>query len=193
METFRKILNTLFWIVFISGTLVLLVLLIGGAFPISFNPSAQKIKFDIAYFGWEMTDPQNGELKIVHKKGLYKEGFGALQYDYRFRKSRHPGIKSTAIPVEGLTRFKLYMKAKKPGIWQVQIKRKSDNKVFHKNLRVGTKWKHYDFGYTAFLKDTGYSGKFSQVDLRPWIRIVQADIPRYKENTVWIDGIELIR
>ena len=191
METVRKIINAIFWIVFIGGLLVLIVLLVGGAFPISINPSEQKIKFDITYWGWEPLDPKHSTMLIVHEKENVKEGFGALQFSYKKGRKR-PGIKTEKIPVEGLTRMKFYMKAQKPGYWQVQIMRKSDKRIFHKTFKVGKKWRHYNFGVMDFVHEAGYKGKFSQTDLRAWIRFIPVN-PIYKENTVWIDNIHLIR
>jgi hypothetical protein len=192
MEKFRAFMDKVFWVVSILLVIAIVVLLFGGAIPININPSSQLIKFDLAHIGWEPNDPLTGTLEIVHDKKEVKEGWGAMRYSYKVRKGQLPGFHCTNFQVESILFLKFYVKAKKPGVWQIQLKRKTDGKIFHKTFRVGTEWFKYDVGAQEFKNETGYIGKFDTNDFQQWINIVDVN-PRYDNNILWIDEFRMER
>jgi len=193
METVRKIINVLFWIVFIGGLAFLLILLIGGAFPINWGTSGQTVKFDVARIGWETNDPSNGTFTIVHDQQNIKEGWGALQYDYKYKEKPRPGFHSKAYTIEGLINLNFWMKARKPCIWRVQIQRKSDNKIFYRTFRIGTKWKEYNANIYEMRDEARYKGRFSKNDLKKWVNFVDITNQSSGANTIWIDNIVIMK
>lgn len=192
MEKFRAFFDTLFWIVAVIMVLVLIILLLGGAIPINVNPGAQTVKFDLAHIGWEPNDPSTGILEIVHGKNEVKEGWGAMRYTYKVKRGKLPGFHCTNFQVEAIGIVTFEMKAKKPGVWQFQIKRKSDGKIFYRTFRVGTEWRKFRFGAYEIKQETGWVGKFDTNDFQMWLSIVDIN-PRYESNVIWIDEFHMER
>jgi len=171
----------------------LLILLIGGAFPINWGTSEQIVKFDVARIGWETNDPSNGTFTIVHDQQNIKKGWGALRYDYKYKEKLRPGFHSKAYAIEGLINLNFWMKARKPCIWRVQIQRKSDNKIFYRTFRIGTKWKEYNANIYEMRDEARYKGKFSKNDLKKWVNFVDITNQSSGENTIWIDNIVIMK
>ena len=195
METTRKVINVIFMILVGGGLIFLLVLLIGGAFPINLGMGDQAVKFDIARIGWDPDDPGDF-FTIVHEDNMKKKGWGALQFDYKYKdEGKYPGIHSTSYPMEAILRLSVWMKAKKPCIWQFRIKRKTDSKIFKVTFKVGKTWKKYTATISDFKEQTKHKGKFDKLDFRKWINLV--DVTRGKKrgerNTVWIDDLIITR
>ncbi|MCE1245011.1 MAG: hypothetical protein LWY06_00035 [Firmicutes bacterium] len=192
MEATRKIIGILFWIVVVIGGIGLTIALVGGAFPINWGTGEQTVKFDLTYNGWESSDPMNGIMTIVHDEK--KEGWGAMQFDYKYGDGKEPGFRSTVYDIEGAIITKFWMKAKKPCKWQLQYKRKSDGLVLKRTFNVGTNWKQYTVNTYDMKNEIRYTGKFSANELAKWINFV--DISSRKEgesNTVWIDHVVITK
>jgi hypothetical protein len=194
MEATRKIVGIIFWIVLIVGGLGIVIALVGGAFPINWGTGEQTIKFDLTNTGWENVDPGNGVMAIVHEGTNKKEGWGSMQFDYKYMNGKEPGFKTTTYDVEGLIYMNLWMKAKKPCKWQVQFKRKSDSMVFKKTFNVGTQWKQYTINPFDMRDEVGYKGKFSRNDFQKLMTFVDISTKKQGEtNTVWIDHIVITK
>jgi hypothetical protein len=197
VETFRKILDGLFKIVAVLVFTAIVLLLSLGAFPININPTGQKVKFDIAYFGWEQLKNVEGNMEITHKPDEFKEGIGALKYSYVTNSKYPPGIRSEAYPIEGLSYFEFWMKSQHPSNWQVQIKRKGDGRIFSKTFAVGREWKQYNIHFNAIVAaslNTGESSRaISAADFDTWVTFVDISHKKYPQNTIWIDDIFIYR
>lgn len=194
METFRKIINGIFWIIFIGGVIFLAIMLAGGAFPIDMGGS-HTVKFDIARIGWEINDPANGAFTIVREQPHVKVGWGALQYDYKYVEGKRPGFHSTSYPVDGFLNISFWMKAKHPCMWQMQLKRRSDSKIFTHTYNVGTEWKKYTVNVYGIIKEVNHQGKYDRHDYQAWINFIDMSPTPTKRpnNTVWIDHIFIER
>lgn len=194
METTRKVVNVLFMIIVGGGLIFLLVLLIGGAFPINMGMGDQAVKFDVARIGWDPDDAADF-FTIVHEDNLKKKGWGALQFDYKYKEGKYPGLHSTAYPMEGILSISVWMKAKNPCLWQIKIKRKSDGKVFKVTFKVDKTWKKHTFTASDFKEQTKHEGKFDRLDFAKWLNLV--DVGENKRtgerNTVWIDDLVITR
>jgi len=194
METTRRVISTIFFILVICGLIFLMVLLVGGAFPISLGMGDQTVKFDLARIGWDPLNPAD-TFTIVHEDKFKKKGWGSLQFDYTYKEGKRPGIHSESYPIEGFYNISLYMKAKKPCVWQMRLKRKTDKKIFIFSFKVGKEWKKYTVSVYELKKTTKYKGKFDRLDFRKWIEFVDIT-PRKKtgeRNTVWFDDIRIAR
>lgn len=195
MEATRRILNILFWVVFIAGLIFLAILLIGGAFPIQLGIGNQKVKFDLSRIGWDLNDPTNGTFTITHEPKEKKAGWGALRYDYSYKDGgKYPGFYSTSYNTEGILNVSFWMKSEKPSRWQVVLKRKSDQKIFTKTFHVGKSWKKYTANIYVMRDEVRHKGKFSIIDFQKWIQF--RDISSYgrgTKNTIWIDDILIMK
>jgi hypothetical protein len=193
VEKFRAFLDRLFIVTVILGVIGLTIGLMGGAFPINFNPSSQNIKFDLAHVGWRPMDPATGTLKINFDKEHIQKGWGSLQYDYKpVRGKVSPGIVCDNVAMESLTMISFWMKAKHESVWLFQIKRKSDNKPFNMPFKVGKKWKQYTITLDEMKHRQGFKGKFNINDFQKHMQFIDMN-PRYDENTVWLDDIKIVR
>ena len=190
MEKFRNILDKVFIIMMILAVLALIIAGLGGAIPININPSEQIVKFDLAYMGWKVTDPTMGTLKIDHNEK--SQGWGSLEYTYNVKSSARPSFYCDNVVIESIMQMSFFMKAKKPCVYSLQIKRKSNDKIMQKSFKVGTKWKEYKITQDDLKVAMRIKGKIPQNDFKKWIRFVDAN-PRYKSNTVWFDHFKIIR
>lgn len=192
MEKFRSCLDKIFWVVAITGVIALIIALIGGAIPINMNPSNQVVKFDLAFIGWVPNDPANGTLSITHEKEDIESGWGSLQFDYKVVSGHRPAFHCDNMVIESINTLTFYMKSKKPSVWAVQIRRKSDDKILSKMFRVDTKWTKIFITIDDLKARSGIKGKFNLNDFKKWIQFVDVN-PRYDENTVWLDHFSIVR
>lgn len=194
MESTRKVLNFIFIVAVIIGSIWALVMFIGGGFPVSLSTVEARAKFDVSKMGWELLQPDNGVITITHEKPDIKEGWGALQFDYQFNSKKPPGITSTCYGFEGLRVLKFWAKAKYPCLIGVRLKDKHDQYNFQINFSVGTKWKliscgSVDFKLAANMKERMEATRFGgYIDIRD-----VTPKPQHKENTLWIDDIWILR
>ena len=86
-----------------------------------------------------------------------------------------------------------YMRAKNPGLWQVQLKRKTDNIIMTYTFKVGTNWREYRASFTDFKRESNVPPNAEKNDLQQWIRFVDLTGNKYKSNTVWLDEIFIQR
>jgi hypothetical protein len=196
LETFRKYLDLLFKIVLLIVVTVAGVMFALGAFPININPSGQRAKFDIAYYGWEPIKGVDGQLEITHEEGERMVGVGALKYKYITNQKVFPGFKSEAYPIEGLTFFDFWMKSERPSTWRVQIKRKETGQVFYKTFNVGTEWKQYNILYNDIMYESNPGRKYGNiksVDFDQWLTFLDISHKKYPNNTIWIDDLLISR
>lgn len=194
METTRKILNTIFLIAVAIGLIWLLIMLLGGGFPVSLSTIEARIRFDVSKMGWKSNQPDNGLLTITHEKDKIKEGWGALQFDYKYNREKPPGVYTTNYGMEGLRNLKVWLKSKNPSIIGIRLKDKHKQYDFTYPVRVENKWRQISISHTDYkaavgmkerLETTRFDGYLEFRDMTPH--------PSSKDNTLWIDTIEIYR
>lgn len=193
METTRRILNAVFWVAVSAGLIWLAIMSFGGGFPV-FMGSNYTVKFDVSKWGWQSVDPSNGTIIITHEKNDIREGWGALQFSYKFNPKKRPGIYSTSYGFEGLTCIKVWMKSKNPCMIGLRLKDKKKELRFLVPLSVDKKWRHYTISQYDIRDSAGVKGKLETARLDGFIEF--ADISRpggFSNNTIWIDHIEVFR
>jgi|GEM_PF-1754130 len=192
MELTRRILNTIFWIAVTIGGIWLLVMSLGGGFPMSLSTSEATIKWDISYMGWELLDPTNGKLKIDFDNK--KEGWACLKLDYRPDRKRPPGIYCTHFGFEALLQMKFWLKARNKCLIGVRLKDKKGELEFLVPVEVGTKWVHYTLKPDDYKQRSGYSGRLDTNRFSGYIEFRDMTRnPSFKENTLWLDTLYIHR
>lgn len=190
MEKFRAILDKLFWIFAITGTIAFVIILMGGAIPVNVNPNEQKVKFDLAHIGWTPIDPKNGKLEI--DKQEKNVGWGSMKFTYAVDRGHRPGFRCDNVVMESMSFVSFDMKAEKPTVFAMQIKRKSNGQVLHKAFMVGKKWKNYKITFDEIRHSMRIKDKIPPNDFQKWLTFVDIN-PRYDKNTVWFDNFTIIR
>ncbi|MFP4498512.1 MAG: hypothetical protein ACLFQV_09910, partial [Vulcanimicrobiota bacterium] len=150
----------------------------------------------IANFGWNLNDPDNGEMKITFEKDEVKEGWGCLKYTYNPKKGTSPGFYTKSYPVGGTVDFQFFVKSEKPTRWQISLKRKSDDQIYTSYFISTSKWKRVKLSLSQFrgTKNGEVVGtrKEWRNDFHPYIRFV--DVSRkYNSNVLWFDEFEINR
>jgi len=192
MEWTRRILNFIFWVAVTIGLIWVLIMSIGGGFPVSLSTSEATIKWDISYMGWELLNPTNGTLSIDFNEK--KEGWGCLKFDYKPDRKRPPGVFCKHFGLEALLQLKFWAKAKNKCKVGVRLQDKKGELEFLVPVEVGTKWTHYTLKPDDFKNFAGYTGRMDSNRFGGYIEF--RDItknPSYKENTLWLDTLYIQR
>jgi hypothetical protein len=194
MEVTRRILNFIFWVALTIGLIWLFAMLLGGGFPVTLSTTEAKIRFDISRMGWESLRPDNGLMTITHEKKDIKEGWGSLQFDYRFDKKRPPGIYTKNYGLEGLMNLNLWMKAKHSCYIGLRLKDKRQELEFLIIKPVGTKWQKYVYLTNDFRLASGYGGRLDTNRFDGYIEFCDmTPRPSAETNTLWVDTVFITR
>jgi hypothetical protein len=194
METTRRILNFIFYVALTVGLIWLFAMLLGGGFPVSLSTTEHRVRFDISRMGWESLRPDNGIMTITHEKKDVKEGWGSLQFDYRFDKKKPPGIVSKNYGMEGLMNINLWMKAKNRCYIGIRLKDKRKELEFMVIEPVGTKWVNYTIMTRDFQAASGYTGRLDTNRFDGYLELCDVTPkPQTEQNTLWVDTILISR
>ncbi len=192
MEWTRRILNIIFWIAVSIGLVWLIVMSLGGGFPMSLNTSEATVKWDISYMGWELLNPTNGKLSIDFKEK--KEGWGCLKFDYKPNRKRPPGIFCTHFGLESLLQLKFWLKAKNKCVIGVKLQDKKGELLFRVPVDVGTKWTHFTVKSDDFRIRAGYEGRLDTNRFGGYLEFHDmTKNPTFTENTLWLDTLYIQR
>lgn len=194
METSRRILNIIFWIAVSIGLVWAFIMILGGGFPVALNTIEAQIRFDVSKWGWASKQLDNGLMTIDHEKADVKEGWGCLQFDYKFNSKKPPAVYSDKYGFEGLRRISFWLRSKNPCIIGVRLDDKKNQYNFMVPIAVDSKWRKTmlapaDFKHAVGMKErletTRFGGYIEFRDITP--------SPRTKENTLWVDTIVINR
>jgi len=133
-------------------------------------------------------------MTITHEKPDVQEGWGALQFDYKFNREKPPGIYTTNYGLEGLISISCWMKSKYPCIIGLKLKDKKKKYNFMIPCRVKPEWRKYTYGKGDFKQSSGMKGRLETTRFDGHIEFRDVTPrPEHSNNILWIDQIEIRR
>jgi len=186
--------NFIFYVALTIGLIWLFIMLLGGGFPFTLSNNEASVRFDVSRMGWNLLDLSNGVMTIAHDKKAVKEGWGCLQFDYKYSSKKSPGVYSECYGFESFLQYYIWLRSRNECTIGLTLKDKKGEYDFTMPVRVGNKWVKVSLTPRDYQERVGHKGRLDYNRFAGYIAV--RDItsrPTYSTNTIWVDTMYLMK